>query len=258
MMLEKTKHVKSALDAFGGDYQAKIKFLHNQYQGQDCYLLSCGPSLNQYSKDFLNDYLKDKLTLSVKTSYERHRDVTDFHFFNCCNLPRPTTKPYHYDYNNTIAIASSNFPAGYRWSPIQKYDIFFKIPLVDISTQINHFVSINKEFDKYKLDKQFERPVGPGIMYETVLFMAVHLGVKSINTIGWDLTPKPTTHINDYDHFYNKELSLCNPGSMMHWEIEATTKASKDLYYWLKNQNIELNILTDNTALYEGIPRIKI
>lgn len=257
-MIEHTKTLKSKLKELGKNYQEKVDLLHNQYKGEDCYLLSCGPSLNQYSEDFLNDYLKDKLTLSVKTSYERHRDVTDFHFFNCCNLPKPKTKPYHYDYNDTIAIASSNFPAGHRWSSIQKYDIFFKIPLVDASTQINHFVSINKEFDKYKLDQQFERPVGPGIMYETVLFMAVHLGVRSINTIGWDLSSSRITHINQYDHFYDQELSLWNPGSMMDWEIEATAKCSKDLYYWLKNQNIQLNILTDNAALYEGIPRIKI
>ena len=36
------------------------------------------------------------------------------------------------------------------------------------------------------------------------------------------------------------------------------TKASKDLYYWLKDKDIELNVSTDSQSLYQDIPRIKI
>jgi hypothetical protein len=254
-MISKTKELKNNIKKLGRDYQAKTDLLHNQYLGEDCYILSCGPSLNDYEQDLLKDKLKNKLVFSVKTTYNIYSDISDFLFFNCCNLPPTYEKPYHYEYNDsTISIASSNFPEGTRWSPIQKYDVFFKIPLVDTSTQMNEFLSINKNFDNYLISTSFNRPVGPGIMYETVIFMAVHLGVKSINTIGWDLSLN-TTKTEQYDHFYPKDSKLFNPGSMMNWEIDATTKASKELYFWLKNKNIELNILTKNSSLYSGIPR---
>jgi hypothetical protein len=45
---------------------------------------------------------------------------------------------------------------------------------------------------------------------------------------------------------------------MMTWEIEATTSASKDLYWWLKNQDINWMIGSSNSDLYDQIPRIKL
>ena len=145
----------------------------------------------------MNKVLKDKLVLCVKTAYNRHRSVTDFHFFNCCNLPFGTiAKPYHYDYDDhTIAISSSNFPEYARWSIRQEYEIFFKIPLVNdagdplaSATNSLHNPKAHleqntrngwgKNFDKYLLSNQFERPVGPGIMYETVFFFCGTLRCK--------------------------------------------------------------------------------
>jgi hypothetical protein len=265
-MHKKTIDLKKELDAIPKQYsssklfyEAKANLLHNQYKDEECYILTCGPSLTEYSKEFLNDHLKDKLVLTVKTAYDRHDSITDFHFFNCCNLPTISNKPYHYEYGNkTISIASSNFEEGSRWSPVQKYDIFFKIPLVDVSTQMDEFVSVNKNFDEYTLSNRFDRPVGPGIMYETVLFTAFHLGVKKITTVGWDLSQKSITATKDYDHFYPKDSQFWNPGSMMTWEIEATTKASKDLYYWFQKHNIDLQIASTQSDLYENIPRVKL
>ena len=138
------------------------------------------------------------------------------------------------------------------------YDIFFKIPCVDVRTQLNAFVSINKDFDSALLSNSFTRPVGPGIMYETVMFMAVHLGVKKITTLGWDLSQKSISSTNDYDHFYAKESSFFRPGTMMDWEIDTTRDASKDLYYWLSDKGIELNIASENSSLYENIPRVEL
>ena len=226
-----TKDITASLKAELGQidsYEKRVAHLYNKYKGEDCYILSCGPSLNNYSEEYLNKVLKDKLVLCVKTAYNRHRSVTDFHFFNCCNLPFGTiAKPYHYDYDDhTIAISSSNFPEYARWSIRQEYEIFFKIPLVNdagdpLASATNslhnpkahleqsQFVTVSKNFEKYLLSNQFERPVGPGIMYETVFFFAAHLGVKSINTIGWDLDNKVITDREQYNHFYlAKELII--------------------------------------------------
>ena len=48
------------------------------------------------------EFLKDKHVLSMKQSYLSFPELTDFHFFNCSNLPI-TDNEYlkrHYDYNN--------------------------------------------------------------------------------------------------------------------------------------------------------------
>lgn len=275
-----TKDITASLKAELGQidsYEKRVAHLYNKYKGEDCYILSCGPSLNNYSEEYLNKVLKDKLVLCVKTAYNRHRSVTDFHFFNCCNLPFGTiAKPYHYDYDDhTIAISSSNFPEYARWSVRQEYDIFCQIPLVNdasnpsaVSTNSLHnpkinleqsqFVTVNKNFEKYLLSNQFERPVGPGIMYETVFFFAMHLGVKSINVIGWDLGTKAITDREQYNHFYSHSTQFFNPGYIMDWEVETTAKASKELYYWMKEKNVDLNVISDCSSVYEGIPRIKL
>lgn len=256
-MKNNTRSLKLSLNKLSFNYREKVKLLHNKYQHEDCYILTCGPSLKKYSEDFLYDFLKDKLVFTVKTAYNigKLSEISDFHFFNCCNLPILNSNAEHYAYEDTISISSSNFEYGLRWSSFQKTDIFFKIPQVNPQTNMNDFIAINKHFDKFMLNKQFERPVGPGIMYETVIFTAVHLGVKNIITLGWDLSNTSIDNPNEYPHFYNKNQSMINRGTIMPWEIEATTAASKDLYLWLNKNNINMTIASENSALYNEIPR---
>ena len=174
-------------------------------------------------------------------------------------MPQPTGHPLlrHYKYNeNTrpIVIASSNYELGQRWHPIQKHDIFFKIP---IRTQINNeFVTVTKKFEDFVLDKTLTRPCGPGIMYETVFYTAVHMGFKEIVCIGWDLRQKNPNHDN-YEHFYEKGSEMFNKGDVLDWEIETTRNASKELYYWLKEKGVNIKVAS-SSAVYDKIERIEL
>jgi glycosyltransferase involved in cell wall biosynthesis len=238
----------------------KLDVLKDSFKGETAYILNCGPSLNDYSQEFLNDFLKDKLTLSVKQAYSRFPEITDFHFFNCSNLPMPddvVLKQYYtYDEDNRpIVVASSNYDLGQRWEPFQKHDIFFKIP---IRTEINNeFISTTKKFDDFLIDNNLTRPCGPGIMYETVIYTAIHLGVSEIVCIGWDLT-NFKVDVNTYKHFYGTTEKLVNRGDILEWEIDQTRKTTKELYYWLKNLGIELKLASNKSTLYDGIPRIEL
>ncbi len=242
------------------DLQTQVDILKDSYKGDTAYILNCGPSLNEYSEDFLKDFLSDKLTLSVKQAYNKFPTVSDFHFFNCANLPMPICEPIlqHYKYdekNRPIIIASSNYDLHKRWSNCQKQDLFFKIP---IRTEINNeFVTITKKFDDYLLSNSLTRPCGPGIMLETVIFMAVHLGVKKIVGIGWDLTMDKVNE-DTYQHFYGNTQNLFNRGDILDWEIEAGRTSSEDVCYWLKDLGIELQLASSTSTLYEGIERIKL
>ena len=162
----------------------------------------------------------------------------------------------HYRYGeDTLSISSSNYDQYRRWSALQLSDIFFKIP---IRTEINNeFLVRTGKIDEFLMSKSLTRPCGPGIMYETVLFMAIHLGVSSITCIGWDLTDEKVSE-NNYEHFYGSTEGLINRGDILSWEIEETRKFSKSFYNWCRENGIDLNIASDKSSLYEGIPRINL
>ena len=42
------------------DLQSKIDILKDSYSGETLYVLSCGPSLGEYDKEYLKDFLADK------------------------------------------------------------------------------------------------------------------------------------------------------------------------------------------------------
>jgi hypothetical protein len=249
--------LKSKL-ASASSIEEKILYLQDSYKGRDCYILTCGPSLNEYSKKELDDLLADELVLSVKQAYNRHPEISDFHFFNCCNLPVREDKFVHYDYkdSDTISITSSNYSPALRWSPYQEHDIFLKVPIR--TEKNNEFICRTKNFDKFLLSNGPQRPSGPGIMLETVIYTAVHLGVKNIYALGWDLSAKNITKVDEYNHFFGSTLDLLNRGDMLDWEIGETRSASKELYYWLKSKGISLHLVSSQSSLYENIPRARL
>tara|TARA_R100001510_G_C7652382_1_gene210201 strand:+ start:57 stop:1184 length:1128 start_codon:yes stop_codon:yes gene_type:complete len=229
--------------------------LKEEYAGQDCYILNCGPSLLEHDPEKLRNFLKDKLTFTVKQAFDLYKEVSDFHFFNCSNLPSVESGPHYENLKDTILISSSNYDEYRRWGHYQSSDIFFKIP---IRTEINNeFLVRTKKIEEYLLKNNLTRPCGPGIMYETVLFMAIHLGVKSIKVLGWDLTMDKVTE-KDYKHFYGSTNNLANRGDILDWEIEETRKFSEDFYNWCLENNICLSLISSQSSLYSGIPREKL
>lgn len=237
--------------------EEKIKELQNSYKGKECYILSCGPSLKDYDTEKLNKFLSDKLVFTVKQAYDLYSEVSDFHFFNCSNLPKRKS-PFEAHYTvkkDCITVASSNYPESTRWPASQLSDIFFKIP---IRTEINNeFLVRTGKIDEFLLKNNLTRPCGPGIMYETVLFMALHLGVKSITCIGWDLTKEKVNESN-YQHFYGSSEGLTNRGDILDWEIEETRNFSKNFFEWCNSNNVELKLASSRSSLYEKIPRVKL
>jgi hypothetical protein len=219
------------------------------FTNTNCLLLNCGPSLNNYSESELRLLAKDKKVAAVKLAYNVLPDLVDIHFFNCCNLPKPN-KGIFYDYKNnnipTLVVGSSNYPRNVRLGNKQRMDVFHKVPQLKNPQDC---VILKKNFDDYLLDKTTNRPVGPGIMGETVLYYLIHLGFKKITAVGWDLTKTN----GKYDHFWKERVHI--PGHILDWEIQAWIDASADIYNWLKSHNVELEIL-GNSKLSDSIPRV--
>lgn len=237
------------------DLSKKLEVLKGKFKDKECVILTCGPSLNDFNREKLKEYCKDKVVIAVKQAYDYVPEIVDIHLWNCSNLPSPAANGAYYPYweKEPIVICSSNYDLGMRWDATkQKHDIFFKIP---IRTEINNeFVTKTKRFDDYLLEKQLTRPCGPGIMLETVIYTAVHLGVNKITAIGWDINNAQTEE--DHKHFFGDTNKLFNRGDVLDWEIEANQKASRDLYEWLQGKDIELVLASDKSSLYNGIPRV--
>lgn len=218
-----------------------LKDLYNYKKGEDCYILACGPSLNKYDDNQTRELLKDKVVFSIKQAYERFKKETDFHFWNCSNLPTDYMNiPYRYmDHRPEVIVSSSNYPRGQRWNLDQEYDLFFKIPLLEETGGKEDTLAIKKNYNDFLFNNSKEtRQIGPGIMLETVLYTAVHIGVKSITTIGWDLDAHGS-------HFYKEEEKafMDNKGCEISWDIAANAEALESIKNWLKKKNIELKIL---------------
>ena len=93
-------------------------------------------------------------------------------------------------------------------------------------------------------------------MYETVFYMAVHMGFKNIVCIGWDLRQE-NPNADTYDHFYGSTENMFNRGDILDWEIDTTREASKELYHWLEGKGISLKVAS-SSAVYDKIERIKL
>tara|TARA_R110000823_G_scaffold41229_3_gene108817 strand:- start:17899 stop:19977 length:2079 start_codon:yes stop_codon:yes gene_type:complete len=228
---------------------SKVNKLTGQFAGEDCYILGCGPSLSNYSPDFLREKLKDKLVIALKQAYNYAPEIVDIHMFNSNNV-----QAYEYTKSRPLVIGSSaeNLPTTSRglWSTKQEFDIFFFMP--DDKNYANALCNA-RNFNDYTLDKTIYRPWGPGMMYETVLHTALHLGVENIYTIGWDMENPGTTTSH---HFYEDTNKIIRkPDLMKKDEIVRNIEASKDVHNWLKQKGVNLYIGSEGSHVHSDVPR---
>ena len=216
-----------------------LKDLENCKKGQDCYILACGPSLNKHDNEETRDKLKNNLVFSIKQAYDKFQEETNFHFWNCSNLPIDYMNiPYRYiNHKPEVVVASSNYQLGARWNTKQHHDVFFRIPLIEEIGGKENVLAFKKNYDDFLISKTCtERRTGPGIMLETVFYTALHVGVSSITTIGWDLDQHGS-------HFYEEGV-VSNKGCEIPWDIELNSKAVPSIKEWLSSKGVELNVLS--------------
>lgn len=257
---EKRKELKTKLSKLQ-TLQDKVDCLKDSFKGETCVILATGPSLLEYDRKYLKEVLKDKLVFAIKGAYDIFSDVSDFHFFNAANLPAPqgVFQREHFKYDlkdEPIIVASDNYPLNSRWSPYQKNDLFFQVP---VRTEINdQFLTKTLKFEDYTLSNSVQRPCGPGIFYETVMYMAEHVGVSNIITLGFDLTDKVMKKENEHKHFYEDDKKFFIKGDVLTWEVKANRDATGPLHKWLKNKNITLQTASKSTMINEDIERVKL
>lgn len=248
------------------DIPDRLKVLKDSYKNETCYIVSAGPSLKNYSPEYLRDKLKDKLVISVKQSFNILKEIVDFHVLNFTNF-----QPYDYSNTNNIVV----WEVFEQFHPNMILENNFKCELMlpvignhnsNTITKIDESQAGKLSFDDYTLDKTLNRMYGPGIMYETAIHLALYLGVKKIITLGWDIgdvSKFKGNNLNEdvwQDHFYEdkSDKMAYAPTPMNLHEINTVVNSTNYLNKWLKSKNIELNIISDRNPSHKSIKRIKL
>ena len=230
----------------------KIESLRGLFDGEKCYILSCGPTLleNSNRQDRLRKELSKHLTICVKQAYDIFPTLTDIHLYNCANY-----KKYSYKKRPLLIEASTKPSEG---SP----DIHFAITNRDLNSSL----AIQKNFDDWTFSTQPDnKPYGPGILYECGFFLLEHLGISECITVGWDM--KLTSKDPSKQHFYEDSSSECieknNVGQLvsiasLESEVNIANQASASWHEWLLKNGCELKICSSLNTASEKIERVEI
>ena len=236
----------------------RLKILKDSFKGEDCYIVSCGPTLTENDQDKVKKLLSDNLTISIKQSYDLYKDLVDIHVYNCANYKE-------YDYGDKKPII---LEAGTSLFELGENDLHFTIR----ERRFDRSVSAIKNFDDWTFDNNSKaRPYGPGIMYESVFFLLEHLGVSSVTTLGWD--NKLLDKAADKQHFYDQGGSSFegkkmitinevakNENSVKNLPLEEqmTIDVISNWYDWLLSKGCELKIVSSINPAPEKVQRVKI
>jgi hypothetical protein len=250
-MHPKTTHIKEKIDK-AGSIEEKLKILEGAYEGETCYLLTCGPSFKENWNDRVKELLSRKLIISVKQTYNEAAGIVDFHLLNSWNY-----QPYEYKEPKPIVLmerADDDPP-----TPGIQADLLFRIP--DPRDFANRLAT-SFAFDKWLFTRQIGRPWGPGVVYELGIYLLVHLGVKEVITLGWDLGELNVPHMK---HFFKEEPpgapqtdGILNKPRIRPFEVSDIAESTRALYYWLRSKGIYLYIVSDRSLVDPVVPRISL
>jgi len=232
----------------------RIALLRGMYEGEDIYVVSCGPSLSDFPSGYLSEKLDGKVVFTIKQAFAAMHPRVDIHFFNCNNFT-----PYNLRGVTSVGSAGQSLESmkGGLWGDTNP-SLFFRIS--DPGKQ-ERCLCVTRNHDDWTLDAQpIVKPWGPGTIKETVLFTALHAGAKSINLIGVDLYPADFGHTDKIDHFYdgNDSELLARQGAagqLFQGESALSLSGMFDWNEYLATKGVSLNICSKGSYIPEEVPR---
>ena len=269
-----TQELKKKLLQFD-DPQERLNSLKDQYKGETAYIIAGGPSLNKYTPEYLKEFFKDKLTISIKQAYEMLKEETDFHILNFTNF-----KPYNWTNNKSIVLWEIFEQFHYDMISQNNYECDMLVPVYRNNPmtgggigpdKMSYSVAERGDFEYLKLDHPevgMNQPWAPGIMYEVCIPLAMFLGCSKIVSVGWDIGDLSSFANGDEDdtqrvfqeHFYGNdhEQIVYAKTSMGPREIKSVAKSTEGMYYWLKENGVDWELASDRNPGYGKIPRVEL
>ena len=263
------------------DLAGKLSLLKDTYQGEECFILTAGPSLNDYPREYLRETLKDKLVIAVKQTVKLFPDIVDFHLLNQYNFQRYVTG----DATITVMV---RFRGTRTRTPGLHEDLSFYIDPSLATTETS--LAITQDYAAHTLEQTLDRPFGPGIMHELGIYLPILLGVKTVNVIGWDIGQPNTNEIKRFYegesllkrvqkyvmHFspplYNSvyikwenrlkllafllggDVVINNPG-IVAGEAKFIAASTGKLYRWYREIGINMNVISTRSMIDGVVPR---
>ena len=253
-----------------GSIERKLDVLRDAYNGERGWLLTCGPSINDIPAADLARKLEGELVISVKQTLDLLGGCADFHLLNSWN-----TKQYQYPSFEPIILMER----GPEDPPIPEvnWDLCFPITGVDPSmprkVRLANRLAQRHNFEDYLFDRGLARPWGPGVVYELGIYLAVHLGLSELISVGWDIGERSTTHM---EHFYDGEQpqslkkfargfyspdsskpagELFNQPGYYQSEVDVIADSTGACHAWLARHGVALSVISDRSLLDECVPR---
>lgn len=224
----------------------KLNQLFKKHLNQDCVILTCGPSLNEYNEELVLDFCKDKIVICIKEAIIKYKNIADYFVANgtrhrCYSFHSKTIKIYQNDGKKDLQ--------DYNLVLNEDRPFNAEIQLLKI-----------KNFDKYNLKNTIKRPWGPGILYETVFYLCEYMGIKNIYTIGWDLID--TTKTSKLAHFFDEYKDDIYKDSRR-WgdsnfkkEMTFVNRNIPTLYDYFKKIGVNIFVVGRQSYVNSYIPRI--
>lgn len=174
-----------------------VDVLENAFEGRTALVISGGPSAIEWESVLEDRKSQQPVIICIKDAIKLVGDLCDLHFLNSSNLVK---------YNSHFEALTVMTHNGFTVPTFSSFDVEFYV-LDKLIGDSKYSLAAKKNFECYTLNNTgVYRPVGPGIMHETVIFSLVHLGFKKITTIGWDIADEngANIHFNDKGTLFNQ------------------------------------------------------
>ena len=253
----------------------RMEVLKDTFKDETVYIIGAGPSLNTHPVDKIKDKLQNELVFCIKQSYHTFNEICDFQLINFTNL-----SPYQINPNHIAAWCY--FHPQHPQMIIQngwKVDLLY--PMYGdgndwkergYEDKLGQSVFAEDRFEDFSFEKSIERPWGPGITYELAIPLAIHLGVKKIVTIGWDIGTLSLydDNLKDdieglnqnkvwQDHSYDVDKTqMLDKFNMTKREVSLVANKFEGMYNWITSQGVEFNIISDRNPASDIIPRVEL
>lgn len=224
--------------------------LKNKHLNKECVILSCGPSLKEYPRSKVFNFCKKKIVICIKEAIIEYKNICDYFIAN-------DTRHRKYEFHEkTIKIFQKKPNKNIEFN---KYDIILNEDSANFSK--DKMLLKKKNFDEYSIDKNLNRPWGPGILYETVFFLVNYMGINNVYTIGWDLIDiKKEVIIKHYfdnimqkDDKYKDSLTWGNRNYLN--EMTLVQNNIPHLYDYFKQNNTNIIVVGKMSFVNDKIPR---
>lgn len=250
------------------DRADQLDWLAGRATGRDIFILSCGPSLSEYSPEGLNDLLRGHCVFAVKQAFPLVPDLTDIQILNTWN-----SQKYDYAIKRPFVVreTAAGDPPVFGESDL---DLTVSKP-----SNLSEQLARKQNFDDFTFARTLQRPWGPGVLYEIGFYLAMHMGCRRIITLGWDVGVKNSAVM---PHFYDRPDSartrvlaeaarmqtaternrylhdngvLYNKPRIVPDEVDGCIRASEGWRVYLESRGTEIIVVSQNSLVSDKIRR---